>query len=150
MNHMSNHNIPGVSASIIKSGQVVWHDSYGTANFHTAMAVDSNTQFTLASISKLFTATACAQLQENNLLDLDADINTYLPITVVNPNFPNTPITARQLLTHKSSLKDSETDLQLWDALGDPTMALDSFCSAYFVENGSLYQASNFNNQAFV
>ena len=148
LNQLTTKSIPGLSACIVKGDQVVWKAAYGTANFSTGTPVTLGTEFTLASISKLFTATACAQLWEDGLLDLDADINTYLPITVNNPSFPITPITARQLLQHRSSLHDSESDLQLWDAPGDPIYDLETFCVAYFVPGGSLYVASNFGSTA--
>ncbi len=145
---MQQQSIPGLSACIVKGDKVVWKAAYGMANFANNTPVEIGTEFTLASISKLFTATACAQLWEKGELDLDADINDYLPIKVVNPNFPNTPMTTRQLLQHKSSLHDSESDLQLWDELGDPIYDLPTFCAAYFVEGGNLYVASNFGDTA--
>lgn len=140
--------IPGLSACIVKNGKVVWKTAQGLANINLNEPVTTQTEFTLASISKLFTATAVAQLWENGLLDIDADINNYLPISVINPNFPNVPITARQLLLHKSSLKDFESDLELWDAPGDPIYSLPNFCSQYFVAGGSLYKASNWASTA--
>jgi CubicO group peptidase (beta-lactamase class C family) len=140
--------IPGLSASIVKEGQIIWKSAYGTANFETSTPVSLETEFTLASISKLFTATACAQLWETGLLNIDEDINNYLPISIVNPNFTSIPITVRQLLQHKSSLHDYESDLQLWDQIGDPMFSLSEFCANYFVEGGSLYKASNFANTA--
>lgn len=141
---MEQQNIPGLSASIVKEGQVVWKGVYGMANFETNTPVTFETKFTLASISKLFTATACSQLWEDGLLDIDADINNYLPVTILNPNFPEIPITTRQLLQHKSSLHDYESDLQLWDQLGDPMFDLEGFCTNYFIEDGSLYQVDNY------
>jgi len=145
---MTQNNIPGLSASIVKEGQIVWKMSTGWAHIEDSIAVTDETLFTLASISKLFVATACAQLAEDGLLDLDADINDYLPQDIINPNFPNTPITTRQLLLHKSSLHDSESDLQLWDAPGNPIYELDEFCLEYFIPGGSLYVASNWGNTA--
>jgi CubicO group peptidase (beta-lactamase class C family) len=43
-----------------------------------------------------------------NKLNLDDPINKYLPFDVVNPNFPNIPITIRQLATHTSSIQDKD------------------------------------------
>ncbi|MFT4762222.1 MAG: CubicO group peptidase (beta-lactamase class C family) [Paraglaciecola sp.] len=145
---MSQQSFIGLSACIVKGDQVVWKAAYGLANIATNTPVSTETEFTLASISKLFTATACAQLWEAGTLNLDANINDYLPITVINPNFSDVPITTRQLLKHESSLHDSEADLQLWDAVGDPIYDLDEFCEIYFLEGGDLYLASNFGNTA--
>ena len=145
-NQMNINNIPGLSACIVKDNQVIWKGAYGTANFNTNLAVTTQTEFALASISKLFTATACAQLWETGLLDIDADINTYIPITIINPNFPNIPITVRQLLQHKSSLQDYESDLDIFHIIGDPTVTLSDFCSMYFLQGGAYYNATNFSN----
>ena len=147
-NQMVLQSIPGLSACIVKEGQVVWESAYGTANFETNTPISLETEFTLASISKLFTATACAQLWEDGILDIDEDINTYLPITVINPNFPTIPITVRQLLQHRSSLHDSGSDLDLWVNIGDPLIDLATFCESYFVIGGSFYNPSNFGYTA--
>ena len=145
---MISNNIPGLSACIVKDNQVIWKAAYGTANFNSNLAATTQTEFTLASISKLFTSTACSQLWENGLLDLDADINTYLPITIINPNFPNTPITVRHLLQHKSSLQDYESDLDIFQIIGDPNINLSDFCNMYFLQGGSYYNANNFSNSS--
>ena len=58
------------------------------------------TIFRIASISKLFVATAVMQLVEQGRLDLRADINTYLRGLQVPPT------TMQQLLTHTSGLED--------------------------------------------
>ena len=49
-------------------------------------------------------ALAVMQLVEAGRLDLDADINTYLPFKVVNPHHPNERITLRHLATHTSGM----------------------------------------------
>ena len=43
------------------------------------MPVSDSTMFMLASVSKTVTATALMQLWEQDLIDLDEDINEYLP-----------------------------------------------------------------------
>tara|TARA_B100000795_G_C22752770_1_gene420148 strand:- start:70 stop:1341 length:1272 start_codon:yes stop_codon:yes gene_type:complete len=142
------NDIPGLSACIVKDNQVIWKAAYGTANFNANLAVTTQTEFTLASISKLFTATACAQLWETGLLDIDTDINNYIPITIINPNFPNIPITVRQLLQHKSSLKDYESDLDIFQIIGDPNINLSDFSSMYFLQGGTYYNPNNFSSSS--
>ena len=60
----------------------------------------ATTQFRWASISKPVTAIAALQLVEKGLLDLDADVRTYVP------EFPEKDfkITARQLLCHQAGI----------------------------------------------
>lgn len=50
------------------------------------------------------TATAIMKLWELGELDLDRDINEYLPFEIRNPHYPEVPITTRILLTHRSGL----------------------------------------------
>ena len=66
--------------------------------------VDENTCFRIASITKWVTAIGLMTLYDQGKLDLDRDISDYLPFKVRNPAYPNTPITARMLLSHTSSL----------------------------------------------
>ena len=60
----------------------------------------------VASISKLVTAIGVMRLVEAGELDLDADASDLLGWRLRNPAFPDTPITLRLLLSHRSSLTD--------------------------------------------
>ena len=61
----------------------------------------------VASISKLVTAIAVMRLVEAGQLDLDADAGELLGWPLRNPAYPDTPITLRMLLSHRSSLTDA-------------------------------------------
>lgn len=74
----------------------------------------SATLYRVASISKLITALGAMRLVEDNKLGLDADISDIIGTRIRNPNFPDAPITARQLLCHTSSLRDDAG--YYWDA----------------------------------
>lgn len=98
----------------------------------------------IASISKLVIAIAVMRLVEQHKLDLDADVSTLLGWQLRNPAFPDTPITLRLLLSHRSSLTDNIdyvlpldadmrkilTDPRAWDAAHAP---------------GSWFHYTNFN-----
>ena len=66
--------------------------------------VDENTCFRIASVTKWVTAIGLMTLYDRGALDLDADISDYLPFRVRNPAWTGTPVTARMLLSHTSSL----------------------------------------------
>ncbi|MEP6897846.1 MAG: serine hydrolase [Rhodanobacter sp.] len=60
----------------------------------------------IASISKLVTTLGVMRLVEAGKLNLDADASDLLGWRLRNPAFPQTPITLRLLLSHRSSLTD--------------------------------------------
>jgi CubicO group peptidase (beta-lactamase class C family) len=79
----------------------------------------------IASISKLVAAIAVLRLVEQHKLDLDADVSTLLGWNLRNPAFPDTPITLRLLLSHRSSLTDNvdyvlPLDADMRKILADP------------------------------
>jgi CubicO group peptidase (beta-lactamase class C family) len=79
----------------------------------------------VASISKLVTALAAMRLVDQGKLDLDRDVSQYLSWKIRNPTFPDSPITLRQLLSHRAGLRDSidyilPLDGELEKILADP------------------------------
>ncbi|MBD9478027.1 serine hydrolase domain-containing protein [Pseudoxanthomonas sp. PXM02] len=79
----------------------------GVADLTTGRKVTADDSVRVASISKLVTAIGLMRLVEAGTLDLDADVSTYLGWTLRHPRFPDTPITLRLLLSHRSSLTDA-------------------------------------------
>ncbi len=69
-------------------------------------AVTIDDPLRVASISKLVAALGAMRLAEQGRLDLDRDVGLYLGWPVRNPAFPETPVTMRQLLSHRSGLRD--------------------------------------------
>jgi CubicO group peptidase (beta-lactamase class C family) len=101
---MQTDQIPSVVACVVKGDKIVWEGNYGYQDAAKSKGATSQTIYTLMSISKLFIAISVMQLWEEGLIDLDADINQYLPFEVRNPNFPDKKITPYMLLTHRSGL----------------------------------------------
>lgn len=133
-------NIPGLSASITKEGNVIWRGTFGWADLESLpkQPVVEDTLFMLASVSKTVTATAIMQLWEEGLFDLDDPINLYLPFfSVAHPDFPFMDITFRMLFTHTSGIDDN------WDLMpiyqGDSPYPLGTYLREYLTPGGSLY-----------
>ncbi len=89
--------LAGASLGIVVDDRLVWTGAYGEG-------ITQDTLFNVGSIAKPVTATAVLQLAERGHLNLDADVNTYLPFDVRHPGYPDVPITARMLLLHKACL----------------------------------------------
>lgn len=92
--------VPGFGASLWKDGAIVWTGSAGMRDRAAGLPVEDDTRFRLASVSKLFAATAAAKLAEEGRLDLDAPVATILPW--LDNRWP--AITARQLASHTSGM----------------------------------------------
>jgi CubicO group peptidase (beta-lactamase class C family) len=85
---------------IAENGNIVYEKSFGFANLETKVLNNDNSQFTLASVSKVFTSTAVLQLRDKGKLKLDDYIVKYFY------DFPYPDITVRNLLSHTSGLPD--------------------------------------------
>jgi CubicO group peptidase (beta-lactamase class C family) len=94
---MAEGDVKSLAAAILVDDRVVWMQGYGQQP-ELDMLYDSG------SITKSFVATAVLQLYEQGRIDLDDDVNAYLPFSVRHPDHPDIPITFRMLLTHRSCL----------------------------------------------
>ena len=98
--------VPGLATAIVVDDEVVQLGGYGWANPDDGTAVTPDTLFFTASMSKSVTATTAMRLVQRRRLDLDADVNDYLPFEIRNPYHPDAAITLRQLMSHTSSIND--------------------------------------------
>ena len=137
--------IMGFSACIIKNSKIDWIFTKGMADNENKIPITSSTVFMLGSTSKLFTGTAIMKLYEEGKFDLDEDINKYLPFEIRNPNFPDSVITFRMLLTHTSSLKDVYPYIFDLYGKGDQTgISFEEILKNCYYPEGNQYKVSNF------
>ena len=136
------NSVPGAAVALVEDGNIVWQKAYGFANVEDGMLVSAETPFMLGSISKAVTGVTLMHAVEAGLLDLDADINDYLPFTVTNPHIEDgAPITLRHLATHTSGIVDSGWVYDNSYEYGDPSVSLEQFLRAYLLEGGEHYDA---------
>jgi CubicO group peptidase (beta-lactamase class C family) len=88
-------------------GGITSTSAEGFADAAVNRAVTPDSPVRIASISKMVTTIAVMRLVEQGKLNLDADVSAYLGYSLRNPAFPDTPITLRLLLSHRSSLTDT-------------------------------------------
>ena len=133
----------GLAVAVVKDWRIVYHQEFGVANLETGEPVKENSLFRIASISKSFSATSIMQLKEKGLVTLDTDVSSLAGFPIRNPKFPDKVITLEMLLSHTSSLNDSEGyfDLDVVNPATNPNWAR---CYNDY-EPGSGYEYCNLN-----
>lgn len=99
--------LPSLQAAVVEDGRIVWSKAFGQDTSVSSVYMNG-------SIQKVFDATAILQLYEKGALDIDSDVNAYLPFPVRHPGYPAIPITIKMLLAHRSGL-DAFRDQFSWD-----------------------------------
>jgi len=145
---MKSKDIAGMAVAVIDSGKVVHLSAYGFRDLENNLKATINTPFQIASVSKTVTNLAVFKLVELGKIELSDDVNNYLPFSVKNPHFSNDSITVRDLLNHRSGIRD---DMAIYDTLwnipkGDRKIALDKFMYDYLDPNGKLYKKNHYDN----
>lgn len=115
----SNSSIPGIAVTIVNKDKVLYKNVFGYEDLKTKQAYTLQSSHNIGSTSKTFIGIAIMQLVEAGKLDLDVDINTYLPFKVKNPYQTETEITLRQLATHTSTIRDRNANYGLRSYLSD-------------------------------
>jgi CubicO group peptidase (beta-lactamase class C family) len=98
----------GLSVLFVFDSQTVWEGCFGMADSAREIPVSDRTLYRIASISKMFTATALLQLWEAGRVDLDTDVSRYLGWKLQHPRHAGIPITLRHLMSHRSGIRDGE------------------------------------------
>jgi CubicO group peptidase (beta-lactamase class C family) len=92
---MEKNKVPGLTIGFIKD-DYIWVKGFGYADLENRVPAKAESAYRFASVQKSMTAVAILQLAEQGKINLDAEIQTYVPY------FPKKkyPVTVRQLLYH--------------------------------------------------
>ncbi len=96
----------GGSVAVFQNGQVTYTYTFGK-RYLDGEAVTPDSLFQCGSISKMIANIGLMQLLEEKGIPLDTDVGQLLEIPLRHPDYPELPITLRQLMTHTASLDDS-------------------------------------------
>ncbi len=103
--HADINNFSG-TVLVTRNDSVLLKKCYGFADIEWSVENTIETKFSLASVSKQFTAVAILQLEEKGLLSLNDKLSKY------HPEFPKGEfITIKMLLTHNSGIGDDVEEL---------------------------------------
>ena len=105
---MQESKVVGISVAVVKNNKIVYTHSFGQKDVERNTPLTDDCIFRIASISKSFSATSIMQLVEANKVSLDDDISNLLGFKIRNPKFPETIITLRMVMSHLSSINDSQ------------------------------------------
>ena len=100
-------NPPGLSVVVVRDGEVVYNNAFGLADGPRNIKATPETVYHWWSMTKIPTAVAIMQLQEQGKLDLDDLVIKHLPwFEVKSPSSDSPAITIRNLLQHSAGLPD--------------------------------------------
>jgi CubicO group peptidase (beta-lactamase class C family) len=99
---LKEYQVPGAAVAVVRDGKVALVKGYGVRNVTKAGAVDENTIFQLASVTKTLTATAAATVVDQGKLDWDKPIFNYLPEFVGYDPYMTRWLTQRDLLAQRT------------------------------------------------
>lgn len=99
-------NLPGLSVAVGIGGDIVWAEGFGLADLEKRSPVTPDTLFRIGTASTVLTSAAAGLLLERGRLNLDDEIQTYVPA------FPKKqwPVTLRQLMGHLAGMRNDGGD----------------------------------------
>lgn len=135
--------VMGLSVAVVKNNKLIYTKAFGLKDAEAKVPLSTTDLFRIASISKSFSATSIMQLIEKKKLSLEDDVSDLMGFKVRHPKYPQTVITLRMLLSHTSSLNDSEGYFT-FDAINPEKNANWQKCYNNY-EPGKGYQYCNLN-----
>ena len=104
-----------MSLVVFKNDSIIYKKGFGWADKPRKIHASPETVYHWWSITKIVTAIAILQLQEQGKLDLDDTVSTYLPFFKVrNPSETSKNVTIRNLLNHSSGIPDAGFKIMSW------------------------------------
>lgn len=109
---MVQHGIPGLSLGIMRGQEILWLKGYGLAQVELGVPASAESVYEIASVTKLFTASAIMQLAEAGQLALECPLREYLP------SLPEQwgEVTVRHLLAHQSGIRSYTAMPSYWES----------------------------------
>ena len=99
---LKEYQVPGAAVAVVQNGKTVLLKGYGVRDVTKSGAVDENTIFQLASVTKTLTGAAAATVVDEGKLDWDTPIFNYLPEFVGYDPYMTRFMTERDLLAQRT------------------------------------------------
>ncbi|NID16720.1 serine hydrolase domain-containing protein [Luteibacter yeojuensis] len=103
---MRRYEVPGISIAVIHNGKIDWARGWGVRDTASCAPVTPDTDFQVASISKVVTAVLALRLAGQGWISLNRDIDDALDSWKLpeDPKLAPHGVTLRQLLSHTAGL----------------------------------------------
>jgi CubicO group peptidase (beta-lactamase class C family) len=108
---MEKEGIPGIAIAVVFKDQVVLAEGFGVREAGKEGAVDADTVFQLASVSKPIGSTVVAALVGDGMVSWDSRINDLDPAFAMSQPWVTSEITIRDFYCHRSGLPEHSGDL---------------------------------------
>lgn len=116
--------VPGLAVAVVHHGKAVYTKGFGVRDVRTGEAVDPDTVFQLASLSKPLSATVVARQVDMQTIGWDTPVVDELPWFALSDPAVTRMVTVGDLFSHRSGLPDHAGD-QLEDLGYDRRAVLD-------------------------
>lgn len=107
---MKQNSIPGGAYAIVKNKNIVALETFGFIDKAKSKAIDGDTVFRLASVSKTFAATITTMLAQERQLNLSDPVTKYVPNFALAQKGAAQKIQLKHLLSHSSGLVPNAYD----------------------------------------
>ena len=114
--------LPGMAVGVVHDQDLIWSKGFGYADLAKKTPTTDQTLYRVASITKLFTATAVIQLAERGRLSLEDPVAKHVAWFTPKDADPRHPVLVWHLLTHTGGLR-RETPGTDFDQLHRPDTA---------------------------
>ena len=101
---MRDYNVAGISAAVIRDGQIVSTNGYGLRDAGQNLPMTADTILPIGSITKTFTSLALAMLADEGKLDWDSPVIAYLPSLKLSSDLLTENVTVRDLMCHRTGV----------------------------------------------
>jgi serine beta-lactamase-like protein LACTB len=139
---ITEQNLPGISVAVGAGGDIAWAEAFGWADLENRVPVAPETLFRVGQASNALTSAAVGLLLEKGKLNLDDEIQTYVPA------FPKKqwPVTLRQLMGHLAGVRNDAGDEEPLSERCERTIdGLQRFADrALLFEPGTQYRSSTY------
>lgn len=96
--------VPGAAVAVVTKDSVVLARGYGWRDVEAKLPATADTLFAIGSCSKAFTTTGLAILADEDKLDWDAPVRSYLPSFKLYDPVVSERMIVRDLVSHRSGL----------------------------------------------